>query len=115
MKKILMGFIFIAFLVILFGCSNKVDLPYALSAEQYRIIYVVPEEENVENLQWFQEFESKHKGVNLIAFDLELTKKEYPSLEVNQAPYIFILGQDDIVFEDSDFEEVKRYLIENTK
>lgn len=115
MKKITIGFVFIALLVTLLGCSKQNDLPYALPGEQYRIIYVVPKQGNDERLQWFQEFQYEHKGVKLIAFDLELTQKEYPSLEVTEAPYIYILGRDNIPFKGSDYEEAKSYLLENTK
>lgn len=115
MKKTKIAFVFISLLVALIGCAKKEDLPYALSAEQYRIIYVVSEQENKEQLQWFQEFQNDHKGVNLIAFDLELTQNEYPSLEANEAPYIYILDRKNIVFKGSGFEEAKIYLIDNTK
>lgn len=118
MKKVLIVFILILALVSLLGCSKKADLPYALSAEKFKVVYVVPgivaEGEHKEQLNWFQDFQDEHKGVNLIAMDLELINKEYPSLKANQSPYIFVLDQDDIVFEGSNFEEAKRYLIENT-
>ncbi|WP_096156401.1 MULTISPECIES: hypothetical protein [Bacillus] len=114
MKKTKIVCVLIFLLVILLGCSKKDDLPYALSAEQYRIIYVVPEQGNVDQLQWFQEFEDKHKGVILIAFSLELTQKEFPSLDATEVPYIYVLSQNAIVIEGSDMEEVKKFLIENT-
>ncbi|GGD13563.1 hypothetical protein [Pontibacillus salipaludis] len=114
MKKITI--ILVVLVVTLLGCSKKeADLPYALSAKQHNIIYVVPKQGNEDKLQWFQEFQNEHMGVNLIAFGLELTQEEYPSLEVTEAPYIYILDQDNIAFEGADFERAKSYLIENVK
>lgn len=115
MKKIIIGFVLIGLLVTLLGCSKKNDLPYALPGEQYKILYVVPKQGNDERLHWFQEFQVEHKGVNLIAFDLELAQKEYPTLKVTEAPYIYILGRDNIAFKGSNYEEAKSYLLENTK
>ncbi|WP_096155689.1 cache domain-containing protein [Bacillus sp. FJAT-45066] len=118
MKKVLIGFMFIIALVFLFGCSMKNDLPYALSAEQFKVVYVVPgivaEGEHKEQLKWLQDLQDEHKGVVLIAMDLELINKEFPSLNANQSPYFYVLNQDDIVFEGSNFEGAQKYLIENT-
>ncbi|MFC4323308.1 hypothetical protein [Litchfieldia salsa] len=114
MKNMIIGLVFITTLATLISCSKKDDIPYALSGEQYKVIYIVPEEGNEEQLKWLQEFEDEHEGVNLIAFDLELTQKEYPSLEATKSPYIYILGKRNIVFESSNLEDAKRFLIDNT-
>lgn len=98
-------------LLLLIGCSQ--NLPYAESEERYRIVYIAPDnkgDEHFEHFQWFTNFHEENTEVGLLVYDLHLTQETYPSLKANEAPYFYVLDQNSILLETTDFEEIRNFL-----